>query len=83
MIITLILRKEVKMNKIVTESPRGLKVAITAYRDGEGEIETTYNLGMKWHLWLDHIEDIVFIADVLNDYIAEHNLRKEADNGEK
>lgn len=83
MIITLILRKEGKMNKIVTESPNGLKVAITTYRDGEGEIETTSNLGMKWHLWLDHIEDITFLADVLNDYIAEHNLRKEADNGEK
>ncbi len=83
MIITLILRKEGKMNKIITESPRGLKVTITAYRDGEGEIETTNNIGMKWHLWFDHIEDIVFIADVLNDYIAELNLRKEADNGER
>lgn len=83
MIITLILRKEVKMNKIVTESPRGLKVAITAYRDGEGEIEMTTNLGLKWHLWLDHIEDITFIADVINDFIEEHNLRKEADNGER
>lgn len=46
----------------------------------EGEIETTNNIGKKWYLWLDHIEDIVFIADVLNDYIAELNLRKEADN---
>lgn len=43
----------------------------------------TDNLGMKCHLWLDHIEDITFLADVLNDYIAENNLRKEADNGEK
>ena len=83
MIITLILRMEVKMNKIVTESPRGLKVAITAYRDGEGEIEMTNNLGMKWYLWFDHIEDLTFLADVLNDYIAENNLIKEADNGEK
>lgn len=71
------------MNKIVTESPRGLKVAITAYRDGEGEIEMTTNLGLKWYLWFNHIEELTFLADVLNDYIAENNLRKEADNGEK
>lgn len=71
------------MNKIVTESPRGIKVAITAYRDGEGEIEMTTNLGLKWHLWFDHIEDLTFLADVLNDYIVEHKLRKEIDNGEK
>lgn len=71
------------MNRIVTESPNGLKVAITAYRDGEGEIETTNNLGMKWHLWFDHIEDITFLADVINDYISENNLRKEAYNGEE
>lgn len=83
MFITLILRKEVKMNKIITESPNGLKVAITAYRDGEGEIETTNKVGMKWYLWFDHPEDLTFLADVLNDYIAELNLRKEADNGER
>ena len=77
------MRKVGKMNRIVTESPNGLKVAITAYRDGEGEIETTNNLGMKWHLWFDHIEDITFLADVINDYISENNLRKEAYNGEE
>lgn len=71
------------MNKIVTESPNGLKVAITTYRYEDTEIETTNANGMKWHLWFDHIEDITFLAQVLNDYIAEHNLRKETDNGER
>lgn len=65
------------MNKVVTESPNGLKVSITAYRDGDVEIGTTSNIGNKWHLWLDRIEDLTFLADVLNDYIADHNLRKD------
>ncbi len=73
------------MNKIVTESPNGLKVAITSYSSGHGaiEIETIDERNISWAMWFDHPEDITFLADVLNDYIAEHNLRKEADNGEK
>ena len=73
------------MNKIVTESPNGLKVAITSYQSGHGaiEIETIDERNISWAMWFDHTEDIIFLADVLNDYIAGHNLRKETDNGEK
>lgn len=72
------------MNKIVTESPNGLKVAITSYSSGHGaiEIETIDERNISWSMWFDHVEDMIFLANVLNDYIAEHNLRKETDNGE-
>lgn len=71
------------MNKIVTESPNGLKVAIIHYNSGLDAIEIgTEDLRSNcWHLWLDNIDDLVFLADVLNDYIDDRGLRKEADNG--
>lgn len=68
------------MNKTVTELPGGMKVAITMYRDGETEVETINSTGMNWHLWFDKAEQIPYFADVLNDFIDEHNLRKEAHN---
>lgn len=71
------------MNKIVTESPDGLKVAITQYNSGLNpiEIEAEDLRGNHWSLWLDNIADVVFLADVLNDYINDRGLRKEVDNG--
>lgn len=73
------------MNKIVTESPNGLRIAITSYRSGHGaiEIETIDERNTSWSMWFDNVADIIFLADTLNDYIEEHNLRKETDNGER
>lgn len=71
------------MNKIVTESPSGLKVAIIHYNSGRGaiEIDTEDKMGINWSLWFDNIDDLVFLADTLNEYISERNLRKEGENG--
>ena len=70
------------MNKIVAESPNGLKIAITQYRSGHGaiEIETVDERNTSWSMWFDNMTDIVFLAETLNDYIDEHNLRKEVHN---
>jgi hypothetical protein len=71
------------MVKVVTESPSGLKVAITRYQSGDNaiEIETRDKKNFGWSMWFDNIEDVTFFADVLIDYIELHNLRKEKDNG--
>lgn len=71
------------MVKVVTESPSGLKVAITRYQSGDNaiEIETRDKKNFSWSMWFDNIEDLTFLADVLIDYIELHNLRKEKDNG--
>jgi hypothetical protein len=71
------------MVKVVTESPSGLKVAITRYQSGDNaiEIETRDKKNFSWSMWFDNIEDVTFFADVLIDYIELHNLRKEKDNG--
>lgn len=66
------------MNKFVTESPNGLTVSIAHFTSmGEAyEIETQDARGNGWSMWFDTPADILFLADVLNDYITERRLRE-------
>ena len=66
------------MNKITTESPNGLTVSISHYNAmGETyEIETQDPRGNGWSMWFDSPADLLFLSDVLNDYIEERNLRE-------
>lgn len=71
------------MSKIITEAPDGFKVAITTYRDGECEVETTTPHGISLYLWFDRPHQLLFLADVLNDYITEYELKKEKNNAKR
>lgn len=68
------------MNKITTESPNGLTVSIAHYNSltEAYELETQDPRGHGWSMWFDSRDDLIFLSDVLNDYIEERNLREKA-----
>lgn len=65
------------MKAIMTESPNGFKVSITHYTSmGEAfEVEAQDTHGNSWSMWFDSPADFIFVAEVLNDYIEDHQLR--------
>lgn len=68
-------------NTIKTEAPSGMTVNITRLSNSF-EVETTCpEINVTHFLWLNSTDDLLFLYDVLTDFIVDNLLRKEGNNG--